>query len=96
MNRRDGSTLQPRCNDLSGHPAASKAWYEKAASHTLDPALAVYARLDAIRDNKGDGAKNDYIQKNLNALMRMARKEIYAPYLDVIILCGCRNGTGKA
>ncbi|HLA60370.1 MAG TPA: hypothetical protein VK622_16465, partial [Puia sp.] len=70
--------------DLSGHPAASKFWYEKASSHTLDPALAVYARLNAIRDNKGDGAKNDYIQKNLNALMRMARKEIYAPYLDVI------------
>ena len=70
--------------DLSGHPAASKIWFEKAASHTLDPALAVYARLNAIRENKGDGAKNDYIQKNLNALTRMARKEIYAPYLDVI------------
>ncbi|HEY2648129.1 MAG TPA: hypothetical protein VGI38_03015 [Puia sp.] len=70
--------------DLAGHPAASKIWYEKAANNTLDPALAVYARLNAIRDNKGDGAKNDYIQKNLNALMRMARKEIYAPYLDVI------------
>ncbi len=78
------SYLVAQLYDLSGHPAASKAWYEKAASHTLDPALAVYARLNAIRDNKGDGAKNDYIQKNLNALMRMARKEIYAPYLDVI------------
>ena len=62
----------------------SKAWYEKSASHTLDPALEVYARLNAIRQNKGDGAKNDYIQKNLDALARMARKEIYEPYLDVI------------
>jgi len=70
--------------ELSGHPASAKAWYEKAASNTLDPALAVYARLNAIRDNSGEGAKNDYIQKNLNALMRMARKEIYEPYLDVI------------
>ncbi len=66
------------------NPAAAKSWYEKASTNTLDPALAVYARLNAIRDNRGDGTKADYIQKNLNALMRMARKEIYEPYLDVI------------
>jgi hypothetical protein len=70
--------------ERSDNPAAAKSWYENASTNTLDPALAVYARLNAIRDNKGDGAKGDYIQKNLNALMRMARKEIYEPYLDVI------------
>ena len=66
------------------HPVSATYWYEKAASNTMDPALAVFARLNAIRDNKGNEAKGDYIQKNLNALMRMARKEIYEPYLDVI------------
>ncbi len=30
------------------------------------------------------GLINDYIQKNLDALRRMERKEIYEPYLDVI------------
>jgi hypothetical protein len=70
--------------ERSGRPAEAKTWYEKSASNTLDPALAVYARLNAIRDNVGNGSKNDYIQKNINALMRMARKEIYEPYLDVI------------
>ncbi len=34
--------------------------------------------------NKGTGANKDYIQKNLDALRRMERKEIYEPYLDVI------------
>jgi len=70
--------------ERSGNPAQSKFWFEKAASHTIDPALEVYARLNAIRQNKGIGASEDYIHKNLDALRRMARKEIYEPYLDVI------------
>ncbi len=35
--------------ERSGNPAESKIWFEKAESHTLDPALEVYARLNAIR-----------------------------------------------
>jgi hypothetical protein len=70
--------------ERSGNAPESKAWYEKSATHTLDPALAVFARLNAIRQNKGQGAKGDYIQKNLDALRRMERKEIYEPYLDII------------
>jgi hypothetical protein len=70
--------------ERSNNPAAAKAWFEKASTNTLDPGLSVYARLNAIRDSKGSGTKGDYIQKNLNALLRMARKEIYQPYLDVI------------
>ena len=70
--------------DRAEKPAESKFWYEKSSTHTLDPALEVYARLNAIRQNKGAGERGDYIQKNLDALKRMARKEIYEPYLDVI------------
>ncbi len=70
--------------ERTGKPGESKTWYEKSATHTLNPELAVFARLNAIRQNKGDGAKGDYIQKNLDALHRMTKKEIYAPYLDVI------------
>jgi hypothetical protein len=76
--------LIAQLNERSGNPSISKTWYEKSASHTLDPALEVYARLNAIRQNKREGAKGDYIQKNLDALRRMARKEIYGPYLDII------------
>jgi hypothetical protein len=70
--------------DRTGDHQESKTWYEKSASHTLDPALAVYSRLNAIRQSRGDNTKGDYIQKNLDALKRMTRKEIYEPYLDVI------------
>ncbi len=70
--------------ERTGKAAESKTWYEKSATHTLDPALAVFARLNAIRQNKHIGAKGDYIQKNIDALRRMARKDIYEPYLDII------------
>ena len=70
--------------ERAGNSAGAKSWYEKAASHTLDPALEVFARLNAIRQNNGNETRAAYIQKNLNALKRMARKEIYEPYLDVI------------
>ena len=63
---------------------AAKSWYEKAAPHTLDPGLEVFALLNASRQNTGNETRADYIQKNLDALRRMARKEIYEPYLDVI------------
>jgi outer membrane protein assembly factor BamD (BamD/ComL family) len=70
--------------ERSNKPALAKSYYEKAASHTLDPVMEVYARLNAIRQNKGSDAGADYIRKNIDALQRMARKELYAPYLDII------------
>ncbi len=70
--------------ERSNNPAAAKTYYEKSASHTLDPVMDVYARLNAIRQNKGSDAGADYIRKNIDALQKMARKELYAPYLDII------------
>ncbi|HVY74251.1 MAG TPA: hypothetical protein VG890_05440, partial [Puia sp.] len=70
--------------DLDGNHELAKTYFEKSASHTLDPVMDVYARLNAIRQNKGDGKDNDYIEKNLQALHKMSRKELYAPYLDII------------
>lgn len=68
--------------DRMGDPANAKSWFEKSATNTLNPELQVYARLNAIRQRTGD--QNNYIQKNLDALHRMTKKEIYFPYLDVI------------
>ncbi len=76
--------LIAQMDERSGNPAAAKSWYEKAASHTLDPGLEVFALLNASRQNTGNETRATYIQKNLDALRRMARKEIYEPYLDVI------------
>lgn len=63
-------------------PDQAKAYYEAAVAHTYDPVLEVYARLNAIQQNKGTG--EDYIEKNLEALERMGRRELYAPYRDLI------------
>jgi len=62
----------------------AKQFYERCVQHTYDPVMDVYARLNAIRQSRGRDAKEDYIQKNIEALEKMARKEIYAPYRDII------------
>jgi tetratricopeptide (TPR) repeat protein len=70
--------------DRAGRHETAKTYFEKAASHTLDPVMEVYARLNAIRQSKGDSSGDGYIRKNLDALHKMSRKELFAPYLDII------------
>lgn len=63
------------------NPSDAGKFYEKAVSHTLNPVLEVYARLNAIRQNKGD---DKVIQENINELLHMARKDRYVAYRDII------------
>jgi outer membrane protein assembly factor BamD (BamD/ComL family) len=70
--------------ERSARQADAKTYYEKSAAHTMDPVMEVNARLNAIRQNKGNREGDDYIRKNIDALHRMARKELYAPFLDII------------
>jgi tetratricopeptide (TPR) repeat protein len=67
--------------ERANKPADAGKFYEKAVSHTLNPVLEVYARLNAIRQNKGD---DKVIQENINELIRMARKDRYTAYRDII------------
>ena len=60
----------------------AKTFYERTISHTYNPVLEVYARLNAIRQNKDAG--EDFIQKNIDALVKMARKDRYESYRDII------------
>jgi len=62
----------------------AKTFYERSIQHTYDPVMDVYARLNAIRQNRGKEAGNDYVQKNVDALQKMARKETYESYRDII------------
>lgn len=61
--------------------AEAKEFYERAVTHTFDPVLEVYARLNSIRQNKGD---DKAIQLNIDALVKMARREKYINYRDII------------
>lgn len=67
--------------EQSRKPEQAQDYYEKAIRHTLNPILEVYARLNSIRQNKGD---DKAIQLNIDELLKMARKDRYTNYRDII------------
>lgn len=60
----------------------AKIWYEKTVTHTYNPILEIYARLNAIRQNKD--SSEDYIARNIAALIKMAHRDRYDSYRDII------------
>ena len=60
----------------------SKNYYTKSIGHTTDPVLDIYARLNLIRINKEGGEA--YIDNNIAELLKMAKKDKYVDYRDVI------------
>jgi len=68
--------------DRSGKGAEAEKLYAKAIAHTTDPVLDIYARLNLVRLNK-DGGEN-YLEKNIAELQKMARRDKYVDYRDVI------------
>lgn len=59
----------------------AKEFYDRASQHTLNPILDVYARLYSIRQNTGD---DKAIELNIAELLKMARKDRYTNYRDII------------
>jgi len=57
-------------------------WYAKSIVHTTDPIMDIYARLALVRVNK-DGGEN-YIDKNVATLVKMARRDKYSDYRDIV------------
>jgi len=74
--------LAAQLYEMAGKYKDAETYYSKAVSHTTDPILDIYARLYLIRVNK-DGGGN-YIEKNIAALTKMARKDKYSEYRDII------------
>ena len=60
----------------------AKKYYTKAIDHTTDPVLDIHARLNLIRVNKEGGEA--YIDNNISELIKMAKKDRYQEYRDVI------------
>lgn len=65
-----------------GNSFEAKTFYERTITHTYDPILEIYARLNAIRQNKEGTA--DFIARNIQALVRMAHRDKYESYRDII------------
>lgn len=79
---------------------AAGEWYAKAINHTTDPVMDIYARLASVRVNK-DENQQDYIANNIATLVKMARRDKYSDYRDIIYYMAAqmeleRNNTGGA
>jgi tetratricopeptide (TPR) repeat protein len=68
--------------ELSGKPELAQQFYEKVINHTIDPVMEIYARLHSIRINKSGG--ENYIDRNIAELQKMAKRDKYIDYRDVI------------
>lgn len=68
--------------EKAGNFDAAKNYYTKAISHTTDPVMDVYSRLNVVRVTK-DTSEN-YIDRNIQELIKMAKKDRFADYRDVI------------
>ncbi|MCU7552916.1 tetratricopeptide repeat protein [Chitinophagaceae bacterium LB-8] len=68
--------------ERSGKPEQAKEWFSKSIDNATDPVLDIYARLNLIRVNKEGG--DDYVDKNIAELDKMAHRERYADYRDMI------------
>ena len=67
---------------LSGKSALAIQFYDKVIGHTIDPVMEIYARLNSIRIDTSGG--ENYIDKNIAELLKMAKRDRYIDYRDVI------------
>jgi tetratricopeptide (TPR) repeat protein len=68
--------------EKSGKPGEADRLYDKAIVHTTDPVLEAYARISQIRLATGD--EQERMKRNLEELLRMARKAKYEEYRHII------------
>lgn len=83
----------------TGNNKEAEAYFTKCVNTTTDPVMEVYARLSSIRLRKTDDPK--VIQENIDEIVKMARKEKYEPYRDIIYYAAAlieleRNGYAMA
>jgi outer membrane protein assembly factor BamD (BamD/ComL family)/predicted negative regulator of RcsB-dependent stress response len=74
--------LAAQLYEISGNHKEAEKYYVKVSSHTTDPILDIYARLYAVRVNKGGGDKT--IEKNVAELLKMAKRDKFEDYQDII------------
>jgi hypothetical protein len=91
--------LTAQMYELSHNYALAQQYYEKSIGHTVDPVMALYARLYSIRVNQAGG--DNYIEKNVAELVKMARRDRYSDYRDIIYYMAAqmeleRNNIGGA
>ena len=74
--------LTAQLYEMSGKSKEAQSFYAKSISHTTDLVMDIYARLYSIRVNKSGG--ENYIDKNIAELLKMAKRDKYENYRDII------------
>lgn len=68
--------------EITDKHTTAEDWYARSINHTTDPIMDVYARLALVRVNKDSSA--NYIEKNIATLLKMAKRDKYLDYRDII------------
>ncbi len=73
--------------------------YERSIKHSVDPLMEVYARLNIV--GLASGKKKDALQNNLDELIKLAKRDKYEEYRDIIYYAAAllelkRNGYDAA
>jgi hypothetical protein len=68
--------------EKAGHKEEAARLFLMVVSLTPDPVMEVYARLNVVRLSKDSG--EDAIDKNVAELLKMARRDKYEEYRDII------------
>ncbi len=74
--------LAAQLYQLANKDALSIALFEKSIQHTTDPLMEVYARLNIV--NLASGNQENALQKNLDELLKMAKRDKYETHRDII------------
>lgn len=80
--------LLAQLSDRCGHPGAAVGWYDKAIEHSTDPRIDIYARL--YRALLTEGTSKDELPNTIAALLRLAKKDRFAPFRNILYLATAR------
>ena len=74
--------LAAQLYQLADKGSQAMALYERAIQHTTDPLMEVHARLNMV--SVATGNQENAIQKNIDELLKMARRDKYETQRDII------------
>lgn len=74
--------LLAQLNEINDHQEEASDYYDKAIHHTTDPLMDIYANLNKAKMLKSKDPSE--IDKSIIALVRMAKKDKYDLYRDII------------
>lgn len=80
--RARGEYLAGQLYQLAKKDNQAMEMFQRSIRHTIDPVMEVYARLNIA--SLASGKKDNALQENLNELLKMAHRDKYITYRDII------------